>query len=1250
MPNELSQTTDLQASSEGCAAPTVYAGLPGYELREVIGRGGMGEVYRARDTSLNRDVAIKLIQIKYAPGSMAVRRFLDEARITGQLQHPGIPPVHEVGELPDGRPYLVMKLIKGRTLTEMLAEGTTSRGSLIAAFEQICQAVAYAHNHGVIHRDLKPQNVMIGAFGEVQVMDWGLAKYRSDGRAETVEATIASTFSDPRGEADTDLRTRTGSFLGTPSYMAPEQAIGAVDQVDERSDVFGLGAVLCTILTGKPPFVANTSEATRQLSAGGKLEDAFARLDTSGAEPELIALCKRCLAGEREERPRNAGEVASAVHAIRSEAEARARQAELERVRTEGERAKAELQVVEQRRRRKVQLALAASVALLAASGGAFAWWQDRQAGERRTTEARLAGERDSEERFKVEQAQQGVRTNRLLADDLRKKYRFKEADAVLVQAAVLAKSGAPEMLTEVEQARNDLAFVVQLDDIRFRKWMHVAGQDGNRNFFNTKIASPEYRKAFADRGLNLETLDPAEAVKAIASSAAKADLVAAIDDWALYEADIALRDRLLDIARQADPGEWLGRLRDPAIRNNTNAIRKLVADAAPANLSSATLSTLAMSMLRRGLDPAPLLSAARGQHPTDFELAFVLGEWFCQKTHDGQEIGSLEAARALRPENLSVWTNLGCALLRKGDVDGAVAAYLGAVLISPTNALAHSNLGVALLHNGEIDKAIAAHQKAILLNPKLAMSHSNLGAALATKGDVGLAIAAYREAIELDPKLAEAHSGLGAEFAKNDEADKAIAAHQQAIKLDPNRALSHANLGVALLEKGDAKGAIAAHREAITLDPKLAKIHSSLGVALYKNGDIDDAIASCKEAIRLDPKYAQAYTNLSAALKSNGDVEGALAALKEAIRLDPKSSGAYYNLGAVLYDRGELDDAIAAYKEAIKLDPKRVNAHLNLAIALDKKGDVMGTIAAYEEIIRLDPKRASAHNSLGVALASKGDVDGAIAAYKEAIKLDASLANAHGGLGIELKKKGEVDGAIASYKEAIKLDPKTPAIHNNLGIALRDKGDVDGAIAAYKEAIRLDPKFAAIHNNLGVALKLKGDLDGAIAAYKEAIKIEPKLPALHYNLGGVLEKKRDTAGAIAAYREAIKFDPNYTLACNNLSWALATCPDEKHRDGVQAVKLATHACELTGWKHPSIIATLAAAHAEAGNYDKAIEFQKRVLTFPEYEKTSGSDARRRLDLYNENKPYRDPALAAKKKPMKSPRHARRNPDAFVLS
>jgi tetratricopeptide (TPR) repeat protein len=333
---------------------------PGYELLDEIGRGGMGVVYRARDTALDRDVAVKLLSNRYPPDSPAAQRFLSEARITGQLQHPGIPAVHQVGTFANGRPFLAMKLIKGSTLEALLkqrADPSADRGRLLAIFETVCQAVGYAHAHRVIHRDLKPANVMVGAFGEVQVMDWGLAKSLASREPERPEADPQETqaWSQLSPTPETGSRTEAGSMVGTPAFIPPEQAVGEIERVNERSDVFGLGALLAVILTGQPPYVGETGDAVRVQAVRGKLENCFARLNASGAEPELVALCKQCLAFEPADRPVDAGAVAAAVAGLRAAADERARRAELERVRVKGEQATA-LAVLAVQRQANVQL------------------------------------------------------------------------------------------------------------------------------------------------------------------------------------------------------------------------------------------------------------------------------------------------------------------------------------------------------------------------------------------------------------------------------------------------------------------------------------------------------------------------------------------------------------------------------------------------------------------------------------------------------------------------------------------------------------------------------------------------------------------------------------------------------------------------------------------------------------------------------------------------------------------------------
>src|SRR5215217_4673611 len=203
-----------------------------YTFVKELGRGGMGVVYLAEDRELNRHVAIKVLNTLEITEDLR-NRMIREAQIIARLEHPGIVPVHDVGTLPDGRIYYAMKLVRGSRLDEYAAQGASLRDRL-RKFQAVCDAVAFAHAHGVIHRDLKPQNIMIGSFGEVLVLDWGVAKIRDD----------------PRSSAA--YQTSDGTVIGTQNYMSPEQARGEVDQLDERADIYSLGAVLAFLLNDQP--------------------------------------------------------------------------------------------------------------------------------------------------------------------------------------------------------------------------------------------------------------------------------------------------------------------------------------------------------------------------------------------------------------------------------------------------------------------------------------------------------------------------------------------------------------------------------------------------------------------------------------------------------------------------------------------------------------------------------------------------------------------------------------------------------------------------------------------------------------------------------------------------------------------------------------------------------------------------------------------------------------------------------------
>jgi serine/threonine protein kinase len=237
-----------------------------YTALEELGQGGMGTVFRARDALLGRDVALKVLRSADAPPNLA-ERLEREAGVLAQLEHPGIVPVHDRGVLADGRAWYVMKLVRGKRLDAWLGENPSLRERL-DLLKRVAETVGFAHARGVVHRDLKPSNIMVGEFGEVLVLDWGVAKVlRSQGlevqeptsqQSEPTQPARASGTSRPR-----DLETAHGTILGTEGFMAPEQARGAVEQVDQRTDVYGLGALLRVMAAPLPrPLESAVARAT----------------------------------------------------------------------------------------------------------------------------------------------------------------------------------------------------------------------------------------------------------------------------------------------------------------------------------------------------------------------------------------------------------------------------------------------------------------------------------------------------------------------------------------------------------------------------------------------------------------------------------------------------------------------------------------------------------------------------------------------------------------------------------------------------------------------------------------------------------------------------------------------------------------------------------------------------------------------------------------------------------------------------
>ncbi len=890
-------------------------------------KGGLGQVSVALDEELHREVALKEIQDRYADDPHSRTRFVLEAEVTGGLEHPGIVPVYGLGCYDDGRPFYAMRFIRGDSLQDAIAKFHQAEGpkrdpgeralalrGLLGRFVAVCNAIAYAHARGVLHRDLKPGNVMLGKYGETLVVDWGLAKVMGRGQLPTEPPEPYLVLS----SADSGAPTQMGSALGTPQFMSPEQAAGRLDLLGPASDVYSLGATLYHLLTGKAPFEGADAGAILQKVQQGEFP--APRRVSRAVAAALEAVCLKAMALRPEERYASARALADDVeHWLADEPVTAYREPLLRRV---------------GRWRRRHPATTATLLVTLLLAGGGWLWLEWDRQGRREETGRRL--------NLALGKAEQLRDQARKIALDEPARAEvavalWKQGLAAVEEAeGVLATGLADETLRrEVGALRGELekaagaaaATLAQLRknaklraDTENAPLLALLTQDGRLDY---RSADEAFARAFREYGMDIRASSPEAVERWLRQCPAHMvePLVVALNDWEQYAVSAKERERLRQVLRRVDQDPWRQQLRDALVRKDAARLRALAAEAKGKSLPAPVLADLGQALLRQKETAlaVDLLRRAQSAYPADFRVHFSLG-------------ASLVALKAGRPASL----------------EEAVGCMRAALARRPETSFAHSSLAHVLLEKKDVAGAIAACRKAIALDPNYAPAHNELGTALADKKDVAGAIAAFRKAIALDPNLAGVHSNLGIALADKKDLVGAIAAYRKAIHLDPNFAGAHHGLGNALREKQDLAGAIAAYRKAIHLDPDYAPAHSSLGAALHVKKDVAGAIAAYRKAIELDPKLPQAHYNLGAALREKKDLAGAIAACRRAIALDPNLAPAYSNLGIALYEKKDLAGAIAAYRKAIELEPKYTRDHYNIGLALRDKGHFTESLASF--------------------------------------------------------------------------------------------------------------------------------------------------------------------------------------------------------------------------------------------------------------------------------------------------------------
>ncbi len=917
--------------------------------------------------------------------------------------------------------------------------------------------------------------------------------------------------------------------------------------------MFSLGSILCEILTGKPAFLGRASGEILRKAARGDLADATARLAACEAEPELAALCARCLAPERDERPRDAGVVSEAIAAYLAGVQSRLRAAELAAVEAEA-RAEAEAKRFKaERQRRRATLALAASVIALAGLGGLWATivLLDRQAKRSQLDGliTRAAGALDRAER----------------AEEPASHAAWEEAKLAVARAEDTdgGKSGsaARTRLRDLAErlALNDRlsALVDRLDQARTHRGA----------MSDYEAADEQYAAAFRELDLDPDVVPPSRFAETFAGRPIASDVAGALSDWAAARIltagarGNAATQGILAAASAIDPDSWRDELRvllAVAPTDSAARLRELAADRAVLDQQPA----VTLCLLARGLVKAhepklahTVLTSAWRRFPGDFWVNYQLGVSYGTENQRDLQIAHLIAAVAIRPKSAAIHHDFGHALKDHGKQDQAISEWREAIRLKPGEVVYHNELGRLLADRRDTEGALAEYREAARLDAERGIAASairDLSRTLKALGRPDETVAIYRRILERAPANTEARLGRVAALTALGKHDEAAAETREAIRFAREDATSHFNIGNALRDLGKFEEAIAEYALAVGINPGESGPWKARGLLLARLGRSREARDDLSRAIELEPGDDFLWYRTATLDLWLGDYD------------------AYRRRCLALLDRFEAttDEGVARRVSKICLLDHRPHDGRARAIRLSERfrpengppqiaawataTQALAAFRAGRPAEAVERARASSgvsmHSSMfsDLVLAMASDREGrhgeaalwlnlakrSIAAQMPALGGAMLPDNWLDFMHLHLllsEAKQQVDGAESrrggptaapTPSEEVRLKSELARWYAKLAVTLQEQAKLDQAEDTIREAVRLKADDAALFHRLGLILRERHKLDETVDALREAIRLKPDDALAHCDLGSVLVRLEDYAGGIAMYRK----------------------------------------------------------------------------------------------------------------------------------